>query len=440
MHRLLRVGNRDRGFFHAVVPLADHRARFVVYREEPEGVVVSAHILLEVQLIHSGQRGLHLIPVEEVAKADDVGVPLREKLVDFAPLADLILDFLSLVVPVLFDRVGAEALDERFVGKVDFLDEMPAVKEIFCRPFSALFEEILIFSGFGIADEGRHLIRRFKRAEVESLKPARRAEKLHVECVMLTAFKHSVRVGVPAVGVLFAPRELKRLFDARPELFHPLVVAGELPFAPDFDYSAELSVGAGAEPSRCRLSSAAERKARPEDHSALLGLIVLIIVLAEAAFEVGEEIGHYVGVVPDVRAGSGAGTVAFVKAFPAVEIALFADTERGFGLQHRRGRADRFDNLFGQSRGEEFVVPELCRGIEPIAVFKAVIGGRLCRVEEVGIVVSDLDGLFVALHPLVGLYRIVPRKDEADVHRLAWREGFVRAERRVIALCLPRDS
>ena len=361
-------------------------------------------------------------------------MPLAERLVDEAAVAELVLELSVLVAPV--ERLDAvaeqprgdlgagEGREHRAIAEVDLLDEVLAVEEIGVDPGAALLVDRPVErGGLGLAERLRHLGAGLERAEIEAGQPRVRAEQLHVERVVLAPPQDAGLVGVPAVAVVRAPGVLDALPGPRPEPAEPVDVAGELPVPVEFQDVAELAVGAGPFGGVV----GAERQAEPEAHAAGLVHVVGVVGLAHRAFERREEEGQRLLVVPDVGAASLAAAGVRVAALPAVEGAVL-EAERRRRLEDAEIGGRRVEHRQGQGRAVERVAKGEGRALELVPARQHLVGD-LARAGPFGRVpvpplplrARRLPEMPDRRHPVLAEVRRVPGDDEAHRPRLARR-------------------
>ena len=146
VHRLFAVGDRNPGLVSSLGIFAYKGSGFVINSEQPPHIRDFAQTRLKVVFVKAVQSDIKVIRVEDLSQPADVGMPLSEKLIDRAAVSDLIFYLAFFGIPV---GVGAAVFfKNRFVGKIDFLDIVAAVTEIFIRPLRALCENVEIFGGF----------------------------------------------------------------------------------------------------------------------------------------------------------------------------------------------------------------------------------------------------------------------------------------------------
>ena len=176
--------------------------------------------------IDGGGGFFDLVAVEDFAQAVEIGVPLGQDLIDAAAFADLVFDFAAFLVPVGGQGVAAldegdfvdEGFDDGFVFEVDALVVVVAVEEVGVGPGFAAGEDGAKFGGgIDVTKGGGHDGSCFERAQVETGEPGIGAEEFHVEGVVLPSPEDAGFVGIPAVGVAFAPGEFDGLFDGGPD-------------------------------------------------------------------------------------------------------------------------------------------------------------------------------------------------------------------------------
>ena len=135
-----------------------------------------------------------------------------------------------------------------------------------------------------------------------------------------------------------------------------------------------------------------------------------------------------------MRAGARAGADLLAESLPAVEVAPLTDTNRRLGLEHRRRRADRVDDLVGQCRLEQLVVPAFGVAPEPLPLRERILRRVSRAVEQIRVVVRHLHRLLVVVLPLVGLQGIVPRYHKAGSVPAARLDFAVYRNRSVVAV------
>ena len=100
------------------------------------------------------QCAFYLLSFEDLSQPGQIRMPLCQHLVDQTALAHLILDLTALLVPVCFKDALPEqgpVLRIRFqqllIVKIDALDKIAAVEQIFIHPLFPFFKNPLIFAG-----------------------------------------------------------------------------------------------------------------------------------------------------------------------------------------------------------------------------------------------------------------------------------------------------
>ncbi len=168
-------------------------------------------------------------------------------------------------------------------------------------------------------------------------------------------------------GVVRDSRRIRASLDRRPERRQPRIVAADLPVAIDLHHAAELAVAAGAEVPRAR----ADGQLQAEGHAAVGQQVVAVVGLAHGAFQLGEEEGQRLGVVPDMGAASFAAAGRGVTPFPAVEGAVLQAQHGGRFEDGDVGR-DGVQRGRRQIGGEERVLEAACLAGQTIPVLQRI--------------------------------------------------------------------
>ena len=138
----------------------------------------------------------------------------------------------------------------------------------------------------------------------------------------------------------------------RPQAAQPLGVAADAPLAVHLHDPAELAVGRGVEV----VLDLPDGQRAPECLVPGLVLRRSELGLPQGALEIGEEMGHGLGVVPDVRARAAATAGVVGAAFPGPKPPVGL-SKHGGRLEDRQVRGHRFDHL-GRQRGVVEAVAE----------------------------------------------------------------------------------
>ena len=346
------------------------------------------------------QGGAGLLAVEYLADAADVGVPLRQHLIDPAPLGHLVLDLAVLVVPVvphlaapaavaLLGVAGRVRLQDAAVGQVDLLLVVLAVEQVPVGPRLAAREQPPVLGrGVGLAEVLGHLRTRRQRRQVEAVEPGVGPEQLHVQGMVLASLQHAVAVRVPAVGIALGPGERDVLLERLPVAAQPLRVAADLPLPVGLDHAAELAVGAGPEAEPL----ASQRQLQAEGHAAVGAGVVAEVGVAHRALQVGEQERHRVGVVPHVGAAPLAAALVDAHPLEAVEGAVL-QPQHGGAVEHRQGGRGGVEHGGRRAAGVQRVAERQGVALQPLPLAQAVAGAGRGVGEAGGVPVAPLAGL-----------------------------------------------
>lgn len=105
------------------------------------GIAVGAHVGLEIVPEQALQGGAGLFPVEQIAQAAEIGVPLAAELVDFAAMAYLVFQLPGLLVPVPGAGLLVVGVEQLPIGQADGLVEVGAVEQVLFCPGLSLFKQ-----------------------------------------------------------------------------------------------------------------------------------------------------------------------------------------------------------------------------------------------------------------------------------------------------------
>ena len=336
-------------------------------------------------------------------------MPLSEHLIDDRAICNLIFELILLFIPIIR---AIKTFGIFLTGKVDLLDKIFAVKQIFLCISITLFEKRAIIRRlFVLIEILRHLCRRRKRRKIQSLKPRGRSKKLHVQRMMLSALQNAVAVKIPRIGIFLVPCICQYFLNGIPVRPQPLVIAANFPFAQGLDNGEHRAIH-----TRTRLRDAsAKRQQGSEAHFAVFLYIASKFRFTDRAFQIGEKEAKRICIAPNMRTSTLTRPLLAVNAFPSVKSTVFKPQHcRRFQNGHRRRDCINHGRI--QGRGMQRIAERYCFLIKFITVQKCIESGSAGIFITCGIVIfpHDVSIVFVLeAPPIIIAIRNVPSEDEA---------------------------